>query len=62
MCELLLPVARVPSWQAAHPLVTPAWEKFAGSHADVTWHAWHSSLESMCALPLPAARVPSWHE
>jgi hypothetical protein len=62
ICDALFPVALAPSWQAAHPVVTPACEKLAGTQADVTWQVWQSLLEAMWLVDLPRAFVPSWHE
>ena len=59
MCVVLLPVARVPSWQAAQDSVTPVCEKLAGCHCTVVWQLSQALSDRMCVAFLPVATVPS---
>lgn len=47
MCVVLLPVARVPSWQAEQVSVSPVCEKLAGCHCTVEWQLSQALSETM---------------
>ena len=62
MCVVLLPVARVPSWQLAQVVARLTWLNVAGFQAVVAWQVPQAVSLGMWFTCLPAARTPSWHE
>ena len=61
MCVAVLPLAVVPLWQLAQPVVMPTWSNaVAGFQAAVLWQLSQVLLAGMWVAILPVAIVPLW--
>jgi hypothetical protein len=61
MCVFDWPLAVVPLWQDAQPVVMPAWLILAPVKVVVlVWQVSHAALVTMCVFDWPLAVAPLW--
>ena len=62
-CPAGFPVAVLPSWHEAQPVVTPSCVKLAPANVVVDlWQLSHGALVAIWPEDLPVAVLPLWHE